>query len=56
MVPTIAYIYVVGILTFLIFEHITFALLLPYVGHSTIRKDLGHFHHLLIIGDLCANS
>jgi hypothetical protein len=34
---------VVGILTVLIFEHITFALLLPYVGHSTIRKDLGHF-------------
>jgi len=46
---------VVGILAFLIFEHITFALLLPYVGHSTICKDLGHFHHLLIIVPIVDN-
>jgi len=40
------YMCVVSILTFLVFEHTTFALLLPYVGHSTICRDLErHFHH-----------
>jgi hypothetical protein len=40
---------VVGILVVLIFEHITFALLLPYVGHSTIHRDLECQNKIFII-------
>jgi len=48
---------VVGILMVVVFEHITFALLPSYVGHSIILKDLKrHFHHLQLIEYLCASS
>jgi hypothetical protein len=48
---------VVGILMVVVFEHITFALLPSYVGHSIILKDLErHFHHLQLIEYLCASS
>jgi hypothetical protein len=43
MVPMIAYVCCWYYNGFNFFEHIKFTLLLPYVGHSTIRKDLGHF-------------